>query len=102
MVIDSDSLLDGVVHWVLGLTIGALATAVLLAAIVSVLGRHRFGLASIAMSLTLIIGVGVVAIVLNRARAGDATMYDGMWAIALAVASFLSGQRLLKRPLAPR
>jgi hypothetical protein len=98
VVIDAESLLDGVLRWAVGIVIGTLVAAVLLAAVVSVLGRRRFGPASVALSLTLIVSVAVVAIVVNRTWTGDATLYDWMWAIPLAVVAFLSGQRLLGGP----
>ena len=86
---------DGAIRWIIGLTIATIVIALTLAIVLSLMGRHRFGMASLALSVMLIVSVGVVVVVLDRSLHRDATLYDWVWAVALAVVAALSARRLL-------
>lgn len=88
----------GVINWMIGLTVAALVASAVLSLVVARLGRHRFGGASIALSIALIAAVAVVAVVVTRIWHGEATRYDTLWAVACAALATLAAQRLLRRP----
>ena len=99
MVIDARELgLEAILYMVLGVVAGSFAVAVIIGTTCARLGRRPLGGVSLLISWALVVGLGVVAVVLWRAKDGEATLFDWLWACGLGAVSWVIARSLWNRP----
>jgi hypothetical protein len=98
MVIDAGELgFEVVLLAVLGVVAGSLIVGAIIATTCARLGRRPLGCVSLLMSWALAVGLGVVALVLWRAKNGEATLFDWLWAGGLVALSWFMFRSLWNR-----
>ncbi|MEO8697563.1 MAG: hypothetical protein ABI658_28945 [Acidimicrobiales bacterium] len=98
MVIDGDLGLDAVLFVLVALVAGSVVSAVVIGVGCARSGRRRLGCASLLMAWALTVSVGTMLVVVWRAKDGEATRYDWLWAGAMMGLGWTTAGRLWRRP----